>query len=382
MPSEIPPPILVDSSMQLSQFLRDVENCSEIAVDTEADSFYSYREKVCLIQVSSPAADYIIDPLANVELSALAPVLASDSILKVFHDAEYDVQLLKSAGISEMRRIFDTRVAVSLLGNKSPGLANVLKDRYGIQLNKSLQRSDWSQRPLSIEQLEYARHDTRYLLQLARDIKPQLKQRDIWELFLYECERVAATPSRERNFNADECIQIKGCDRLDANQLASLRELFIERERLAEAADAAPFRIITNELLLVLALLSPRNARELDQVRALPPKLKQQFGPAALGAIARARQNGPWIPPPRVPRPPDDELAALDRLKKWRTIKSEKLNIDATGILNRRTLEFLAKERPASLELLEKAPGLNPWQFQRFGAEIIKILSESNKSWF
>ncbi|MBI3819796.1 MAG: HRDC domain-containing protein [Planctomycetes bacterium] len=366
------PPKFVNDPRAFEHFAAELASHGEIAVDTEADSYYSYREKVCLIQISTEASDYLIDPLAQLDLAALAPAFASPRIRKVFHDAEYDIQLLKAAGVPEIKNLFDTRLAVSILGSKTPGLANVLRDRYGIQLDKSQQKSDWSRRPLTNEQLLYAREDTRHLLRLARDLERELAAGDRIELFRYECMRTEASAPRVRTVDPADCLSIRGADELDPRGLAALRELYLERERVAGEADLAPFRIIPNELLVLLARIHPRDEHELAGVRALTYKLKEQFGRPALAALARAREQGPWIPRRAAPAFSEEQWMRHEQLKRWRTRKSVQYQLDAVFIVHRRTLEFLAKNPPATLEELSRAPGLSPWQFRNFGEALMR----------
>lgn len=375
MPDGPPPPILIDKSASLDSLVRELSANGEIAVDTEADSYYSYREKVCLIQISTAEHDFLVDPLADLNILTLAPIFANGAIRKVFHDAEYDIQLLKSAGFLDIKNIFDTRLAVALLGSKTPGLANVVRERFGVVLDKSQQKSDWRRRPLTREQLEYARHDTRYLLRLAKEVEGDLASRDRAELFHYECERMIAAPARTRVFDIFDCLTIRGAEDLDPMGLSALRELTAERERVAAEADVATFRIISNELLVLLARLRPRDWNELNAVRAMPPKLKENFGACALSALERARAAGPWVP--RRPRPEynDEEIYILEKLKKWRTRKAEQYQMDSAYVLNRHTMGLLAKHVPRSMEQLERIPGLAPWQLRNFGGEIIQLLN-------
>ncbi|HKD99407.1 MAG TPA: HRDC domain-containing protein [Planctomycetota bacterium] len=370
--------MLVADVAALDRLAREIADDDEIAVDTEADSFWSYREKLCLLQLSTPRGDVLVDPLAGIDVAALAAVFAAPRPRKVFHDAEYDVALLKEAGIPAIAGLFDTRVAVSLLGSKTPGLSNVLRERYGIELDKRQQRSDWRQRPLSREQLDYARHDTRHLLRLARDLEPELAKRDLLEIFRFECERVGSTEPRRREFDPDDALRIRGARELDPGGLSALRELFVERDRIARERDLAAFRVVPNDLLVVLARHRPTDRRQLEKVR-LPPRMRSTFGDAALDAIARARARGPWFPKARA-APPDEELAALERLRRWRTRTSEARALDATAVLNRQTLEEIARRRPRTLDELREIRGLAPWQLDQFGAEILRAIESAPPS--
>ena len=125
-PAELPPPNLVHDPSGLSELLDDLDRATDVAVDTEGDSLYSYRERVCLIQVSTRDADFLVDPLSGIDLAPVAELLADARRTKVFHDGEYDVLILARDLGLRVRNLFDTKVAASTLGSKAPGLATVL----------------------------------------------------------------------------------------------------------------------------------------------------------------------------------------------------------------------------------------------------------------
>ena len=149
----------------------------EIAVDTEADSFYHYQERVCLVQITAGGRDWLVDPLRGLDIRPLGAVLADPERTKVFHDGEYDVLILKRQFGFAFAALFDTRVAAAALGMEAPGLAAVVHAHYGFELDKSQQRSDWSRRPLSKEQVAYARLDTHYLVPLMHAFGDELEER-------------------------------------------------------------------------------------------------------------------------------------------------------------------------------------------------------------
>ncbi len=177
MTHDLPPPTVIQDSRAFERLLSWLERVDEIAVDTEADSFFSYREKVCLIQITAGEEDFLVDPLARFDITGLGRVLADPRKLKVFHDGEYDILILKRDYRFEFKNLFDTRVAAATLGTQAPGLAAVLNDHFGIVLDKSMQRSDWSARPLTDKQVRYARLDTHFLLPLMREQQTGLAER-------------------------------------------------------------------------------------------------------------------------------------------------------------------------------------------------------------
>src|SRR5262245_1781890 len=174
MHADLPPPTLVEDAPGLEELLEALEDETEIAVDTEGDSFFSYPEKVCLVQITAGERDWLVDPLAGFDLAPIGRVLADPGKVKAFHDGEYDVLILKRAFGFRFAGLFDTRVAAATLGSQTPGLATVLEERFGVTLDKSMQRSNWGQRPLTDKQIRYARLDTHFLLPLMREQKVEL----------------------------------------------------------------------------------------------------------------------------------------------------------------------------------------------------------------
>ena len=165
-PSTLPPPILVADEAALRALVDALAGCPVVAVDTESNSLHAYRERVCLIQFSTPSADYIVDPIVLRDLTTLAPFFANPGQQKVFHAAEYDVICLRRDYGFEFTNLFDTMSAARTLGWPQVGLAAILETHFGVTMNKRFQRADWKRRPLTPEQLDYARLDTHYLLAL------------------------------------------------------------------------------------------------------------------------------------------------------------------------------------------------------------------------
>ncbi|HUM63014.1 MAG TPA: ribonuclease D, partial [Anaerolineaceae bacterium] len=137
-----------------------------LAIDTESNSLYAYRERVCLVQVSTPQTDYLVDPLALTDLSALGSLFADSRRQKIFHAAEYDILCLKRDYNFTFNNIFDTMIAARILSYPQVGLGNLLSAWFGIELEKKYQRADWGKRPLPQAMLDYARMDTHYLFDL------------------------------------------------------------------------------------------------------------------------------------------------------------------------------------------------------------------------
>src|SRR5262245_24645052 len=167
--SPLPPPLLIAEPGGLTALLQRLTSEPAIAVDTESNSIFAYREQVCLIQFSTSVQDYLIDQLTLPDLQALWPVVAYPQQQKIFHASEYYLICLKRDYGFEFANVFDTMIAARTLDRPHVGLAPLLEAHFGVKLNKKYQRANWGQRPLTAEQLSYARLDTHYLLPL-RDV--------------------------------------------------------------------------------------------------------------------------------------------------------------------------------------------------------------------
>src|SRR2546428_10765327 len=145
-----------------------------VAADTEAASFHRYRDRIFLVQLSSPRQTAIIDPLAVHDLAPVGELLADPQVEKVFHDADYDLRILDRDYGFHARRLCDTRIAAQLAGERAVGLAALLDKYLGVRLSKEHQKADWSRRPLPPAMLEYAAADTRHLPALREALRARL----------------------------------------------------------------------------------------------------------------------------------------------------------------------------------------------------------------
>jgi ribonuclease D len=379
-PQDLDPPILVADDEALDLLLADLEGEAEIAVDTEANSFFRYHERVCLIQVTAKGRDYLVDPLAELDLDPLGRVIADPDVVKIFHDGEYDVLLLRRSLDWTVRGLFDTRVAAAALGVDLPGLAGVVHQHFGIELDKSQQRSDWTKRPLSARQIEYARLDTHYLVPLAHRMRAQLEELGRMRVVEGECRRLETLEPPEVTFDPNAFVKIKGSRTLDMQQLQALRELFVARDAIASRRDVPPFKVVGNLELVEVARRMPKNEGQLGSVPRLSPRVVRRIGQALLEAVARARELGPLD---RMPRPaPKNGALDLDeagqelheRLKAWRRSRAAEEGMDASLILNRHVLGRIASTRPTTADELAIIEGLQDWQLEEFSRPLVDLV--------
>ena len=292
MPDKQTPDTGVSPPVQLITTVDGVTSLAErlrremvLAFDTEAASFHRFTDRIYLIQVSSSRENAIIDPLAIADLSPLGDLLADPDIEVVFHDADYDLRSLDRDYGFRARRIFDTRIAAQLLGEPGVGLGALLQKYFGVTLNKKMQRADWSQRPLTQEMLDYAAADTSHLPALRELLETELRKRGRLDWALEEFGRLEAVRSNRSPPTLDEYLRLKGAKALPARAQAILRSLYTWRQERAQALDRAAFRILQNEVLMVLAQSAPTTLEALRAQREVPASAVDRYGDELLAAI-------------------------------------------------------------------------------------------------
>src|SRR2546430_3726630 len=288
---------VIASNTGLSELLKKIDPADRVALDTEADSLHSYKEKLCLIQISVPSAvtlsdaersrgtassallrdgkpalptcggyvaaptslgitvrsvcDFIVDPLGNLDSEPLRHALQPKEI--VLHGADYDLRMLRRGLNFTAVRIFDTVIAARLLGIREFSLAALVKRFFGVELHKHSQKADWAVRPLPPRMIKYALNDVHYLLPLAAKLEEDLDRLHRREWFRQSCERAIEVASTSRERSQDELWRISGAGALEPRPGAVLRALWQWREERAETADRPPLYILQNHELLKAA---------------------------------------------------------------------------------------------------------------------------------
>jgi ribonuclease D len=261
---------LIENRHDFSKLIDDLEKSAHIAVDTESNSFYAYFNRICLIQVSTEQQDYIIDPFLAGDIEALGSILSSPDIEKIFHAAPNDIAGLKRDFKFTVNNIFDTSVAAKMLGYKQLGLAPILLEHFGISLNKKWQRYDWGRRPLRHEQIEYARFDTHFLIPLRHKLVAELQEEELLGAAHEAFEKLCLQQITEKHFRPGDFLHICGAQSLDMVGKRILKALYLYREKEARRRDRAPFRILTNDTLLRLALQRPRSLQDFAKIKGIP----------------------------------------------------------------------------------------------------------------
>jgi len=289
---------LIETREDLDTLAQELLGEKLLAFDTEADSFYHYFDKTCLVQVATRRQIYLIDPLAlggPKELSPLAPIFASPDIRKIFHAAEYDLFVLKRDCGFEFRNLFDTMISAQILGYPSVGLAGIAERHFGVNLPKEQQRSDWSTRPLSAKQLSYAASDVLYLIELSALLKKELHEVKRRKWAQEEFEVLCGRKWPDREFDKLGYLRIKGARRLPSKNLSILRELFLLRDKRARELDRPAFKVLGNRTLLEIAERPPSKQADLREIKGITDLIQRRMGRDLMAAVreGKAPKNRP-----------------------------------------------------------------------------------------
>ncbi len=376
----LPPPQLITSTGQLHRILPHLLASPYVAVDTEANSLFAYFHKVCLIQLSILRTDYVIDPLAiELDIRPLGQLFAAPQVQKIFHAAENDILVLKRDYGFAFTNVFDTLWAARILGWPEVGLGAILTKQFGVPLNKQMQRANWGKRPLTREQLAYARLDTHYLIPLRDTLVAELEKRGRLAEAL---EAFASLPDVEfvsKPFDPEGFWRMRGVRELAPKAQAVLQALYLWREDKARSLDRPPFKVLSDHALLAMAQKQPASLGELAHLSGMNRSLVHRSGNEILETIRAAGV----APPPTMPRrqnnhhatrPDEETLARFERLRTWRTDKAIERGVDPDVVLTNETLMHIARQMPATLADLETCPGFGPNKRHLYGREIMALL--------
>jgi ribonuclease D len=373
----------VTTSQEIQNLSDILKNETTVGVDLEADSLFHYREKVCLIQMATSSACFLVDPLQIGDLSALKPFFADAGIRKVFHGSDYDIRsLYKDFGI-EVNNLFDTQLACRFLGMPFTGLDAVLNLFYQIRLEKKFQKKDWSKRPLSEDMLVYAAQDAVYLNKLSRDLEDRLIEAGRLDWFLQECELQSQVRTAAAN-GEPRFLKFKGAGKLGRRSLGVLEALLELRDVLASKIDKPLYQVFHNDVLLKLAVEKPRSVRSLKEVCGLGVRQLDRYGQKIIDAIDAAMEVDasllPSYPRTRDPAPDAQVSERIMALKKWRESMAAVLEMEPGLLCNNALITAISMKNPIDIEALSTVAGIKPWQVDAAGEQIVEVLKDVSES--
>jgi ribonuclease D len=352
---------VIQTAEELNGLAERIQAAPWVGVDTEADSLHAYPEKLCLVQISIPGEEVLVDPLADLHLEPLWESFDRHEL--IFHAADYDLHLLFTGHHFKPAAIFDTMWAARLLGEPKFGLNDVLQKLVGVTLEKGAQKADWGKRPLTPRMVAYALNDVKYLRPLQETLVERLKAAGRLEWHRQICARLISDAAQPSKPDPESVWRIKGHDVLDDTGLAVLRELWHWREKDALRTGRPPFFILKHETLSEIA--AQASAAGVRAVR-LPPYLTSKRRAGVLDAVkaglAVPEESRPKQLRVRMRRMTRSELDYAEQLRERRDARAKELELDPTIVAARATLFALARKDADELARLL------PWQ-----REILKL---------
>ena len=383
---------MITDAARLASLTEQIESADRVAVDTEADSLHSYREKLCLLQISVPApdavdgvanagprvspghesardvCDYIVDPLATTDLEPLRRALEAREI--VLHGADYDLRMLRRGLNLAASKIFDTLIAARLLGIREFGLAALVKRYFGLTLLKSSQKANWAQRPLPARMAEYAINDVHYLLPLAEKLEAELVRYERRDWLRQSCQRAIEQATVARARDHDELWRIRGSGLLRGQSAAVLCALWQWREKEAEKADRPPFHVLRNEELLKAAVKFASGS--VPDYKHFSLRRREAFREAAQAALRAPESEWPVSRRRFGTRPSNETVQRAEELSRRRNRSAEELGLEPSFIAPRSTLEAIAADGTRGAALLV------PWQRELIGVSVFSNEEPTN----
>lgn len=361
---------VITKTAELESFCASLNNDSYITVDTEFVRETTYWPKLCLIQIAGSAGEAVIDTCSpQLNLKAFYALMSNEKLLKVFHSARQDIEIIfNGAGIIPYP-VLDTQIAAQVLGlGDQISYADLVMKYCGVAIDKSSRFTDWARRPLTRTQLEYAIGDVTHLYKITPLLQVELheKKRAAWMV-----EEHASLLDKE-NYNTDP---LKAYERLSSRvkrnkDLAALIELCAWRERVAQARDVPRPRVLKDDVLLEIALSAPQTKEALAQLRALPSGFENsRDGEAILNAIAVSLERDFATLPKlrRSSRASTEQRAIMDLLRVLLKMISENEGVAARIIADTSDLEAIIKG--------EDCHATHGWRLELFGEKALNLLN-------
>ena len=324
---------IVDSNKKLGNIIERIYQENFVAVDIESNGLHRFKEQICLIQLAISGNVFIVDPLQISDIDPIGKLLKNEGIQKIFHSPDHDLRSFDRDWKFEVRNIFDTSIAAAFLGSEKLGLASVLSEFLQIELtkSKSLQRSDWTLRPIPKNALDYAVNDVLYLRDLRDLLLEQLLslKRDKWinEEFKH-LEKIKYTPKLIEN----PFLSIKGSKSLDIKSLTVLRKLYQFRENEAIRLDRPTFKVVHDNTLIEISKNPKIDLRSIKDLgifsrAANRSKLKNAIKDAENSELVKISREDLY-PKKRIQKNmTDSEVLLFKELKEWRLNLSKKLKL-------------------------------------------------------
>jgi len=361
----------VNTPEQLSQLCVEIKKQPWLALDTEFLREKTYYPKFCLLQIATLEWVACVDPIALPKLDSLFEAIYDPAIIKVFHSCHQDLEIFYQLTGKLPSPIFDTQIAAPLLGfQDNPGYAMLVSSLLNINLSKAHTRADWSKRPLSSAEIDYAADDVIYLCKIYQIMTQKLAElgRSDW---LHDDFKELSNPDNYQVNPEQAWLRIKGKNKLTGKQLAIIQSLAHWREQTAQTENRPKSWLLRDELMLDLAKLQPETLTELANVRAINERTVSRYG-KELCRLINVAKNTPPLPlydNHRSVKKTQQQEAILDILTALVRIRAEANSLNPNILASRKDLEVLLFNNDE-----DDCPLLHGWRYTMAGKELVGLL--------
>jgi ribonuclease D len=359
---------LVTSAERLEAVCDQLCAEAEYGIDTEFHRERTYFPRLALIQLAWSGGVALIDPLA-VDVAPLARVLDGDGVA-VAHAGDQDLEVLERACGTVPRFMFDTQIAAGFLGMSTPSLSRLVEHLLDLEVPKSDRLTDWTRRPLTEAQVEYAAADVVHLVELRHTLAERLRRRDRLDWVEQEC-RLAVENRRTEPVPEEAWWRLRGMRQFRGRSRGVAQELAAWRERRAAELDIPARYVLSDMALSSIAHRPPRDREDLEAVRGIE---RRHLGGGAAEAILGAVQAGLALAPSQVRTPPEP---TVDRTRRpavalaaaWVGQLADDLDIDSALLATRADIADLLSGRPSRLD--------EGWRRQVVGEPLLRLAAGS-----
>ena len=369
---------MIDTPAQLRDLITHARRCRRVALDTEFVWERTYYPNLGLVQLALDRDEtFLIDAVRLDDLTPLGDLLADPDVVKVLHDAQQDLTILRRATGGAPKNVFDTRLAGGFVGlTATSSLQGLIEATVGVHLPKGESRSDWLRRPLSDAQLTYARDDVRYLTEAYDELRERVRGlgREAWveeEMAQFDAP---ALYEEDDPYVRYRSVKGRGKRGFSARDYAVLRELTAWREQEARRANRPRGHIVRDDVLVEFARRKPTTVGEIGAVQGISDKALRRYGPDLAAAVER----GLGVPKAERPQPPtrsrvdDAELARFDLAQALLKGRSLRANLDPVLVSNRAGVERLVIAGPDAVP--SEHALLRGWRSDFVGEALLEIL--------
>ncbi|THV25641.1 ribonuclease D [Peteryoungia ipomoeae] len=364
---------MIDTTAALEEACRLLAQSDFITIDTEFLRETTFWPELCLIQMASPEHEYIVDPMAKgIDLAPFFELMANSAVTKVFHAARQDIEIIFHLGNLIPHPIFDTQVAAMVCGfGDSVSYDQLVQKVKNVHIDKTSRFTDWSRRPLSEKQLDYALADVTHLRDVYLKLKGQLEAEGRAE---WLTEEMAVLESRDTyDLHPDQAWQRLKMRLRKPTELAVMQHVAAWREREARSRNVPRSRVLKDDAIYEIAQQQPKDTEALGRLRTVPKGWERSSSGAAIveqvnTALALPKSEMPHLQ--RHTHAPEGTQSAVELLKVLLRLTSEKHGVAAKVIANSEDLEKIAAEGEAA-----QVAALQGWRKELFGDLALKLIS-------